>query len=375
MSIPKLIKEKSWGHTAFFIGVLLSLSACHDGKKNASETGDVKPVVIQTLRSQSVQDTLEVDGNTSAVQQVNLVARVAGVLERIHFKDGEKVHKGQVLFTIEQEPYVQQVKLNQARVVQAKSDYARQLQLLKENATAQSSVENSLSNLEQVQANLRLAQINLSYTTINAPFDGVISKRALDIGNYVGASAGGTTLATLMQVSPIYVYATVGEREALRIREKIANQGKKSDAAAGRTAVQAMLQGETQASESGVIDFVDHQAGQTSGAVVVRGNFANTNNHLVHGFYAKLLIDIGEKRQALVVPARVVMADQQGEYVFVVSADNMAQRRVVKTATLPREQKEILSGLDEGDQLVVEGYVRLSDGAKVNAKKNEAAGS
>ena len=374
MSIPKLIKEKSWGHAAFFIGVLLSLSACHDGKKNASETGDVKPVVIQTLRSQSVQDTLEVDGNTSAVQQVNLVARVAGVLERIHFKDGEKVHKGQVLFTIEQEPYIQQVKLNQARVVQAKSDYARQLQLLKENATAQSSVENSLSNLEQAQANLRLAEINLGYTTIKAPFDGVISKRALDIGNYVGASVGGTTLATLMQVSPIYVYATVGEREALRIREKIETQGRKTDAA-GRTVVRAMLQGETQASESGVIDFVDHQAGQTSGAVVVRGNFANTNNHLVHGFYAKLSIDIGEKRQALVVPARVVMADQQGEYVFVVSADNMAQRRVVKTATLPREQKEILSGLDEGDQLVVEGYARLSHGAKVNAKKNEAAGS
>lgn len=375
MSIPKLTKKNPWVTATFLMGVLLSLTACNEAQKTTTETGDVKQVVIQTLHPQSVQDTLEVDGNTSAVQQVNLVARVAGVLERIHFKDGDKVRTGQVLFTIEREPYIQQVKLNQAKVVQAKSDYTRQVQLLKENATAQSSVENSLSNLEQAQANLRLAEINLGYTTIKAPFDGVISKRALDIGNYVGASAGGTTLATLMQVSPIYVYATVGEREALRIRGKIANQGKTSDSAVGRTVVRAMLQGETDASESGVIDFVDHQAGQTSGAVVVRGNFANTNNHLVHGFYAKLLIDIGDKRQALVVPARVVMTDQQGEYVFVVSADNKAQRRAVKTATLPREQREILSGLKEDEQLVIEGYAKLSDGNTVSTKKSEAAGS
>jgi len=375
MSIPKLTKKNPWVTATCLMGVLLSLTACKEGQKTATETGDVKQVVIQTLHPQSVQDTLEVDGNTSAVQQVNLVARVAGVLERIHFKDGDKVRTGQVLFTIEREPYIQQVKLNQAKVVQAKSDYTRQVQLLKENATAQSSVENSLSNLEQAQANLRLAEINLGYTTIKAPFDGVISKRALDIGNYVGASAGGTTLATLMQVSPIYVYATVGEREALRIRGKIANQGKTSDSAVGRTIVRAMLQGETDASESGVIDFVDHQAGQTSGAVVVRGNFANTNNHLVHGFYAKLLIDIGDKRQALVVPARVVMTDQQGEYVFVVSADNKAQRRAVNTAMLPREQREILSGLKEDEQLVIEGYAKLSDGNTVSTKKSEAAGS
>ena len=375
MSIPKLTKKNPWVTATCLMGVLLSLTACNEAQKTTTETGDVKQVVIQTLHPQSVQDTLEVDGNTSAVQQVNLVARVAGVLERIHFKDGDKVRTGQVLFTIEREPYIQQVKLNQAKVVQAKSDYTRQVQLLKENATAQSSVENSLSNLEQAQANLRLAEINLGYTTIKAPFDGVISKRALDIGNYVGASAGGTTLATLMQVSPIYVYATVGEREALRIRGKIANQGKTSDSAVGRTVVRAMLQGETDASESGVIDFVDHQAGQTSGAVVVRGNFANTNNHLVHGFYAKLLIDIGDKRQALVVPARVVMTDQQGEYVFVVSADNKAQRRAVNTAMLPREQREILSGLKEDEQLVIEGYAKLSDGNTVSTKKSEAAGS
>ena len=107
----------------------------------------------------------------------------------------------------------------------------------------------------------------------------------------------------------------------------------------------------------------------------MRGNFANTNNHLVHGFYAKLLIDIGDKRQALVVPARVVMTDQQGEYVFVVSADNKAQRRAVKTATLPREQREILSGLKEDEQLVIEGYAKLSDGNTVSTKKSEAAGS
>ena len=378
MSSPTLDQRTSFFQTrsaVALVAAVLALSACKGNNAPAAVEAQALPVVTQAIATRAVQDTLELDGNTTAVQQANLVARVAGNLERIHFKDGDKVRSGQLLFTIEQEPYIQQVKLNKARVDQARSDYTRQVQLLKENATAQSSVESSLSNLEQAQANLRLAEINLGYTTIKAPFDGVISRRMVDTGNYVGASAGGTTLATLMQVSPIYVYASVGEREALRIRKKMTMQGKTTDAAMGRTAARAQLQGETQGGEVGVLDFIDHQEGPTAGSVSVRARFANTTNHLVPGFYARLVIDLGDKRQALALPARVVMADQQGEYVYVVGADNIAQRRAVKTAALPAEQKEVLTGIKEGEQVVVEGYARLSDGAKVSTKKSEAAGS
>ena len=359
-----LTRYKSLLALATLAALSLFLFGCKP-QTNAAAAQAPVAVIVMTLQPTNINDVIELDGTVAPSQQVNLIARVAGNLESVHYKDGEWVKKGQLLFTIEQPPYQDQLKLNQARLDQAKSDYARQKELLKENANSQSNVETSYSNLQQAEANVDIAKTNLTYTEVRAPFDGVVGRRQVDPGNFVGATAGGTVLATIMQISPIYVNASIGENEAIQIRRQQAAMNKDVSKSVGNTAVQAELQGESVASETGVLDFIDHQLNQTSGTVAVRGVFPNQNRHLVPGFYAKLTIMASVGRNALVIPRAILQNDQQGEYVFVISADNIAHRRNITTSVLPSENVEVKQGLNAGDKVVTEGYTKLSDGQAV----------
>ncbi len=353
-------------HLAVVVSAALlsaSLAGCHRSSSTAKDAAPAVAVAVQVLAGKRIRDEIELDGSVSPMQQVNLVARVAGTLEQIKFKDGDRVRAGQVLFIIEQPPYIDQINLNQAKLDQTRADYHRQSELLKENANSQANVETSLSNLKQAEANVSLAKLNLDYTVVKAPFDGVIGRRQVDVGNYVGATQGGTVLATLMQVSPAYVYASIGEREALRVRAKIppgdVTRG------VGHAVVHARLQGDEGAGEVGVLDFIDHQVNSSSGTVQLRGRFDNGNYHLLPGFYAKLTIDVGPDRDALVLPSALVQSDQQGDFVFVVGEDNRARRRNLTTSPLPGEEKEIVKGLMPGERVVTRGGNKLSDGEPV----------
>jgi RND family efflux transporter MFP subunit len=342
------------------------LTACKP-QSTTPASADLVTVNTLTLQSHMVADRMELDGTVAPVQQVNITARVAGKLQKIGFKDGDQVKAGQLLFAIEPDTYVEQVKLNQARLDQAKSDYQRQIKLMEENATSVSNVESDLSNLQQAEANLRLAQINLAYTEERAPFDGVMGRRQVDIGNYVGAGAAGTVLGTIIQIAPAYVNAAVSERDALRIREKMNQQGQSVKNKAVGTPVTARLQSETPVTEIGVLDFVDHTVGGTSGTIALRGKFANQNYRLFPGLYAQMSVQLGPDRPALTLPRDLVLSDQQGEYVFVVGADSRAKRRNIRTNNLPANLKEVLSGLSAGEQVVSVGYNKLSDGQAVKA--------
>lgn len=320
------------------------------------------PVTVKVLTTQHIRDMVILDGTIAPSQQVNLIARVAGNLDAVHFKDGQWVKKGDLLFTIERLPYLDQLKLNQARLDQTRSDYERQKELLKENANSETNVEISLSNLRQAEANFDIAKTNLSYTEVRAPFDGVMGKHQVDPGNYVGATAGGTVLGTLIQIEPVFVNAAVGENEAIRIRAKQAALKKDIVKGLSKTVVHAQLQGESEPSETGVLDFIDHQLNQTSGTVAVRGLFANQSRHLIPGFYARLSIEASAGRNALVLPKSAVQTDQQGDYVYTAGNDGSAHRTAIHTALLPHEEVEVTEGLKPGDKVVTEGYARLSDG-------------
>lgn len=353
---------------AWFLILITALFLVACKPQPITPSTDLVTVTTLTLQTRMVADRIELDGTVAPLQQVNVTARVAGKLNHIGFKDGDPVKAGQLLFVIEPDTYVEQVKLNQARLDQAKKDYERQLQLSKENATSVSNVESDLSNLQQAEANLRLAQINLAYTEERAPFDGVMSKRLVDVGNYVGAAPGGTVLGTLVQIAPAYVNAAVSERDALRIREKFAKQGQSTKRKFDGTPVSARLQGEVNASETGILDFVDHLVGSTSGTIAVRGKLPNKDYRLFPGLYVQLSVQLGPDRAALVIPRNLALSDQQGDYVFVVGDDNRAKRRNIRTNDLPGNLKEVLSGLSAGEKVVSIGYNKLSDGQVIKTQ-------
>jgi RND family efflux transporter MFP subunit len=172
-------------------------------------------------------------------------------------------------------------------------------------------------------------------------------------------------LATVMQISPAYVYASIGERDALSLRTKMAARGLNGQSGVGRAVVHALLQGESLPGETGVLDFIDHQVNQTTGTISLRGRFDNKDLHLVPGFYAKLVIEVGSDRDALVLPRAVILNDQEGDHVFVLGADKLAHRRNLTTAALPNEETEVLTGLNGGDPVIVAGGNKLSDGQPV----------
>lgn len=348
---------------------ILLCMACVE--KPSSEPSALQKVAVMVPIEREVSDTIQLDGVVAPSESVNLVARVSGYLTSAPFKDGQEVQAGQLLFVIEPEPYQQQLKLNQAKLAQARAEYQRQQVLLAENATAKSSLESALSTLQQAEANLRLAQINLNYTAVKAPFSGVIGKRTVDVGNYVGANAGGTVLATLLRLRPVYVNFSMNERDLLRLRASPVAQravkAKKTGVANSKIEVQAALQGELAPSEIGTLDFIDNNLSSETGSLQLRARFDNPNLHLVPGLYSRVLIAISAPHQALLVPSHVVLNDQIGHYVYVVDADSKVVRRHVKTGADFGHLTEIAEGLSRSDRVITQGLNNVGVGQKVMA--------
>ncbi|HEX3209592.1 MAG TPA: efflux RND transporter periplasmic adaptor subunit, partial [Geminicoccaceae bacterium] len=217
--------------------LLALLAGC--GRDNTYVPPPPPDVTVSRPVQQTVTDTIELTGNTQSSNTVNLVARVAGYLQSVNFKDGAIVKKGDLLFVIEPEQYQASVQLaeatveqQQATLSQATSEYERQQRLIKQKATSESDVENwqaqrnaAQAAVNQANANLELARINLGYTRIVAPFDGRVGRRQVDPGNLVGPGAT-TQLATIDQLAPIYVYFNVDEQDVLRLRAGLRAKGK-----------------------------------------------------------------------------------------------------------------------------------------------------
>jgi len=214
---------------AVLIATLVSTAGC-DQKENKFVPPPPPPVTVSRPAQQPVTDYLYLTGNTQAVDQVQLDARVEGFLTSIHFKDGDYVKKGDLLFLIEQDMYKAKVQqadgqlaAAQAQLLRAGQEYDRQVSLLKQNATAKSEVEKwraerdaAEANIVEAKASLELARINLGYTRVMAPFDGRMDRHLVTPGNLVGAGKP-TALANITRMDPIYAYFTMNERDLIRL--------------------------------------------------------------------------------------------------------------------------------------------------------------
>ena len=317
------------------------------------------PVTTATPLSQEIRSFATFDGVVNPYLTVNLDARVKGYLTKIGFADGSMVKKGDLLFVIEQDTYIQEVKLKQAIYTEAKSEFARQKSLLKENATSQAAVDKALSQYQQSEANLTLAKINLGYTEIKAPFNGLMGKRLLDVGAYLDTTSKGVQLSTIQQNSPIYVYFSINERDFLKF-EQGSDQNAERKSEVNTLPVFVGLQSETGFPHEGVLDYAANLLSTETGSLQLRAIFKNEKYKLIPGLFARVMVQYGLPRQALLIPTTAVMTDQVGQYVYILDQDKRAQRQDITLGQRFEKYVEVTKGLTDASVVVINGFINLS---------------
>ena len=317
------------------------------------------PVTTALPLSQEIRSFATFDGIVDPYLTVNLDARVKGYLTKIGFADGAMVKKGDLLFVIEQDTYIQEVKLKQAIYTEAKSEYGRQKSLLKENATSQAAVDKALSQFQQADANLTLAKINLGYTEIRAPFDGLMGRHLLDVGTYLDTTSKGVQLSTIQQISPIYVYFSINERDFLKFEQGV-DQNAERKSEVNNLPVYVGLQSETGYPHEGVLDYAANLISTDTGSLQLRGIFKNEKYQLIPGLYARVMAQYGKPRQALLIPLTAVLTDQVGNYVYILDDAKRAQRQDISLGQSFEEYVEVTKGLTATSKVVINGFINLS---------------
>ena len=352
------------------------LAACKDEQRNAYVAPPPPPVTVAAPEVRTVTDYIELTGTTQAIATVDLVARLQGFLDQVHFQDGASVKKGDLLFTIQQNTYQaqlqqaqSQLEAVQAQLLHAQTEFDRYSGLFKQKAASAVDVDTWRANRDQAQAGvlgaqaqLELAQINLGYTTVTAPFDGRMGRHLIDAGNLVGTD-GQTKLAEINQIDPIYAYFTINERDLLRIRAERAK--------AGRTGVPADqvlelgVANEAGFPHQGKLDFAAITLTPGTGTLELRGIFPNPSYELLPGLFARIRGPLGERPDALLVPQTAIGRDQAGAYVLTVGAEDVVQRTGVQLGQTEGTQQVVESGLSATDRVIVDGLVRAVPGRKV----------
>jgi RND family efflux transporter MFP subunit len=358
------------------------LAAC--GQSNQYAAPPPPKVTVALPVAQDVTRYFDATGNSTAVNAVDLVARVQGFVQAISYSDGQFVKKGTSLFTIEPEPYRLKVDAAkaaitsaQATLTQAQAEYQRQAELIQKQVSTQANYDKALAqrdssqaDLQSAQANERQAEINLGYTDVTAPFDGVVSARQVSIGQLVGANSP-TVLATIVQLDPIWVNFTASERDALQVRANLAREGRTTADLIGDK-VEVALQNETDFPHIGKLDYVAPSVDPSTGTQAARAILANPNRELVPGYFVRVRVP-SKPIPALLVPDSAIGSDQGGRYVLVVNKDNVVEQRQVEAGQLVGDLRVIDKGLTKDDRIVIGGIMRAIPGQKVDAELSPPA--
>ncbi len=355
----------------------LTLAACND--QNKYQPPPIAAVTVEKSQQRKVTLYRELTGATAAVNRVDLVARVQGFLEKVGYKDGAKVNKGDLLFQIDPQDYKIALAIakaaqeqQEALLVQADADLKRKQELVARQSSSVASLDEAKAKrdstyaaLAQAKGQVQQAQRNLEYTTIAAPFDGVVSARLVDPGAFVGAS-GPTKLATIVQIDPIYVNFNVDEQLVLRVRQRLSDQGVTLKQI-GPIQVDIGLQTEEGYHHSGTIDYIAPEIDRGTGTLAVRAILGNKDAPLLPGLFVRVRIPIERDAEAILAPDIALGTAQQGQYLLVVNDKNIVEERRVDVGDrVDGGFRIITSGLKPDERVIVGGLQRAIPGNPVN---------
>lgn len=340
------------------------------------------------------QDVVEWDeyiGRLESPETVEIKARVSGYLDKVHFKEGKEIKKGDLLFTIDRRPYQAEFDRAQAEYERAQSqaelarnDADRARRLIATRAISEEEFDTkaktynaSLAAVKSAKAALDAAGLNLEFTEIRSPIEGRVSRALVTEGNLVSggvAGAAATSLTTVVSLDPLYLYGDADERSILKYR-RLAQEGKRVSARDAAIPAEMALADETGFPHQGTMDFVDNRVDPTTGTIRARAVFANADHSLSPGFFARIRIPGSGKYRALLIPDKALSSDQSVKFVYVVNAGHQVEFRPVKTGPMIDGQRVIKEGLKADEPVIVEGLLLVRPGVVVTAKPWQAPAS
>jgi RND family efflux transporter MFP subunit len=364
------------------LGLCVGLAGCArvpSGEPEAAPT----PVTVSRPVERYVTDYADFTARTAAVDSVEVRAHVWGYLDKVNFKEGALVKKGDVLCELDPRPYEALLNQAKAKVAQDESqltydeaEYQRYLKLVGTGAVSRSDLDKvaaargvDIANIAADKALVASRQLDLEYTKILAPVSGRVSRYVVTVGNLIqsGDQNGGTLLTTVVSVDPMYAYFDVDEHTALRVRQLV-REGKSDSPRDGRYPVSLALANEEGYPHQGTINFVDNQVNAKTGTIRLRGMFPNEQEHLLPGFFARVRVPIGRPHRALLLSDRALDTDQGQKVVYVVTDKNEVTARPVRLGALHGGLREITDGLKPGERVVVNGLQQARPGVTVEPK-------
>ncbi len=342
----------------------LALVAC--GAKEGPPAPPAPAVSVASPLKETVRDWDDFTGRFEAAETVDVRARTGGYLQAVHFRDGDFVRKGQLLFTLDARPAQAQLAAAQAQASLARTELQRAESLLAAKAISQEEFENRRSAAAVAEAALRARQLDVEFTRVTAPISGRISARRVDPGNLIaGGTSAGDVLTTIVSSDPIHFVFDASEAQLLKLQRQMAGKpGGLSSAP-----VQVRLQDEAEYRWDGRVDFLDNAVDAQSGATRIRAVIRNPNGFLKAGMYGSARMAGAGAYEALLIPETAIVADGARKVAYVVGADGVPQPRPLTLGPVIDGMRVIRAGLRPDDSVVVNGVQRVRPGQKVEARK------
>jgi membrane fusion protein (multidrug efflux system) len=356
----------------FVIVLAAAVAGCSKGDaQNATAAPPALPVSTLQVAPRDVPVVFESVGRTEGSREVQVRARVSGILEKQLYVEGDSVKAGATLFQIERAPFeidLQQTRASlaaeQARHELAQQEFDRLKSLVDRRAISQREADQAASALRQsaaavqlAQARVRQSELNLSYTTVEAPIGGVTGRAQQSIGSLVSASGDASLLTTLVKTDPVWVRFALSEAEFARLRSRETKAPVVKIEMADGSAYPA----------SGKLNFAGSTVDATLGTVQMRAEFPNAKLEVLPGQYVKVQVIAGSQ-QAIVVPQAAVLQNESGRFVWLVDAEGKAVQRNIKAGAWIGKDWVVLDGLKPGEQVITDNLVRLRPGTPVQLK-------
>lgn len=350
--------------------LLLSAVGCSSGKVQAAPAGPPPPLVnIVKARTQDVPRYLDEIGRNAALESVSVTPQVGGRIEERHFKDGDNLKKGQLLFVIDPRPYKAQLDAAQATIAQnkaalelAKIQFARDADIVNTRAisrddydTKKNAVDVSKAQLEAAEAALETAKLNLEYCYIHSPIDGRAGARLVDVGNVVQSNS--TALLSIQHNDPIYANFTVTERDLPEVQKQISHRTLK--------ALIWLPTDSANEARTGIVEFLDNTVQNGTGTVNLRATIPNSDRHFWPGQFVNVRLVLGTDQGAVLIPSEATQISQKGPFVFVVKSDDTAELRPVVLGQRQGSDVVVTSGLSTGERVIVAGQMTVRPGGTV----------